>query len=178
MAFVALVALAIVSLRFASSVWQTIISSMTFVIFWAAAIAAIVDRGPRQLFAIGLVTSMGAYGALLFAFPRQGAANWRYHTEFNPDTGSLPTTQLLALIYRAVVDISWYDMTTGKTIAGYDPARQSAAPSAANITLTEWPSRYTFMAIGHCWWAILLGIVGGWFAQWLHRRRSREPTTT
>ena len=172
--FMALCALAIVSLRFATPGWQTAVSGITFVVFWAAAIVAIVDRGPRQVFAIGMAVSMAAYGVVLVAIPRDGNANFQYHTEFNPDAGRLPTTQLLSPIYRAVCEVSWYNMTTGKKVAGFDPATQANATPPANVTLSESPDRSTFMAIGHCWWAILLGLCGGWFARLVYLRRIRE----
>jgi len=172
--FVTLCALAIVSLRFASPGWQTAVSSIAFFAFWAAAIVAIVDRGPRQVFAIGMAVSMAAYGIVLYALPREGAPNLQYHTEFNPDTGRLPTTRLLAPIYQAIRDVRWYDMTTGRIVPGYDPATQANAPGAANMTASEWPSRETFCAIGQCWWAIVLGICGGWFARVVYLRRTRE----
>jgi len=33
-----------------------------------------------------------------------------------------------------------------------------------------------FTATGHCWWALLLGYLGGHFATFVYLRRSREPT--
>ena len=172
---VALIALAIVSLQFASPGWQTAVSGVTFVVFWAAAIAAIVDRGPRQVFAIGIVVSMAIYGLVLFALPREGAPNWQYHTEFNPDTGRLPTTRLLAPIYHAIVEVSWYNMTTGRKVAGPGPLAVGDTPPAANVTLSESPDRNTFMAIGHLWWAIVLGLFGGWFGRFVYLRRISRP---
>jgi len=171
---VALIALAIVSLQFASPGWQTAVSGVTFVVFWAAAIAAIVDRGPRQVFAIGIVVSMAIYGLVLFALPREGAPNWQVHPEFNPDTGRLPTTRLLAPIYHAIVEVSWYNMTTGRKVAGPGPWAVGNTPPAANVTLSESPDRNTFMSIGHLWWAIVLGLFGGWFGRFVHLRRTRE----
>ena len=175
--FMALCALAIVSLRFASPGWQTAVSSITFVMFWAAAIAAIIDRGPRQVMAIGIAVSMAAYGLVLIALPRGGNANRQYHTEFNPDSGRLPTTRVLAPIYRSIVEVTWYNMTTGQPVANQDPASQARRAGAANVTMSESPNRNTFMTIGHCWWAIVLGICGGWFGRFVYLRRKRERDT-
>jgi peptidoglycan hydrolase-like protein with peptidoglycan-binding domain len=41
-------------------------------------------------------------------------------------------------------------------------------------TFREIPPREIFMPIGHCWWAILLGFVGGHFAQYVYWRRTRD----
>ena len=176
--FVALCALAIVSFRFASPGWRTVVLTIVLVMFWTATIVAFVGRGPRQAFAIGCTLSMFMYGLALLSAGDFG--NWSRNPELYPSTGRLPTSQLLNPLFNAIVEVRWIDFQTGKEIKDYDPTSPQNATGAATVTLSELPNRGLFGAIGHSWWSIVFGLCGGWFARfvYLRRIREREPLAT
>lgn len=167
---IALAATAIVSLQFASAGWETVVATIVIVAFALAAIVALVDRHARQAFAIGFAVSMVIYGVVLAgaSFNSQGAS-----LEFNPDTGKLPTTRLLRPVFAAIVKTRWIDFRTGQEVPGYDP--QNPGPDMQFVSLDERPERSAFMRIGHGWWALVLGYLGGWFGRFVYLRRIREP---
>ena len=165
---VALVAVAIVSLRFATVEWRILSVAIAATSFVAAVVLAALGRGVRRAFAIGFATTMLLYVLVLDAMPWQGMAGVRGRTEFNPDVGTLPTTRLLRPLYHAAADVRWVDIRTGRTV----PTPDAAASTSPYLSMGESPSREDFMVIGHAWWAMLLGLCGGAFAQWLHQRRT------
>jgi hypothetical protein len=80
----------------------------------------------------------------------------------------------------AVDDSKWIDFKTGKEIPGYVP---SESPTGGIVVGTgvgrrEVPPRGIFMPIGHCWWGLLLGYLGGIFAAFVFSRRMREQAST
>jgi hypothetical protein len=166
--FVALCATAIVSLRYASPEWRTIVLSIMLIVFCAAAIIALVERGPRQAFAIGCAVSMLVYGITLLVM-------WR--SESNPSTAQLVTTYTLAPLYRSIAEIRFLDFATGQYVNESEYQKAQRSTGSARITLNEMPRRETFMMIGHGWWAILLGLCGGWFARLIYLRRERAEGT-
>jgi hypothetical protein len=176
---VALVALTIVSLRFASEAWWTLVITIAAIALGAAMILAIVDRGERQAFAIGFVVAMAGYGIVLKALPKYSTFGSQGHPEFNPDVGQLPTTILLRPVYHAIAQIGLIDLSTGKPVpnaaAQIGGGLGGGGMGSANYSMSESPPREVFMRIGHAWWAILLGVCGGLFARWVYRRRTREP---
>lgn len=176
---VALVALTIVSLRFASEAWWTLVMTIAAFALCAAMILAIVDRGERQAFAIGFVVAMVGYGLVLQAIPKESTFGSQGRQEFNPDIGRMPTTLLLRPIYHLIADIKLIDLSTGKpvavTAAQVGGGMAGGGMGSANYSMSESPPREVFMKIGHAWWAILLGVCGGLFARWVYRRRTREP---
>ena len=172
---VTLIALAIVSLRFASEAWRTAVLTIVLVAFWAAVIVAAIDRGKQQAFAIGFVLTMIIYAATVLILPLAVYQFNNTNPEFNPATGRLPTTRLLNPLYTAVADVHWFDFFTGKEIRGFDPNKSGSNSGPQQLSLKEYPSRYVFAMIGHLWWALLLGFCGGWFAKWIYLRRIRQP---
>lgn len=168
--FTALVALAIVSLRFSTVGWRTLVIGIALVSLWAAAIVAIIDRGPRQAFAIGFALSLTTYAVVLYALPTIAQRD-KYNPEFNADLGRLPTSRLLGRLYYLVADATWIDARTGQAVPNFDPATQGARPGSAFISASYSPELQIFMTIGHTWWAMLAGLCGGWFAEWIYRRR-------
>jgi len=166
---IALAALAVVSLQFASALWETIVAAIIIVSFVMAAIVALVDRQARQAFAIGFAVSMVVYGVVLsLGSLSSSAAN----PEFNPDTGKLPTTRLLRPVFAAVAESRWIDFRTGQEVPGYDP--QNPGPGMQFVSLDERPERTAFMRIAHGWWALVLGYLGGWLARFVYLRRIGE----
>jgi hypothetical protein len=86
------------------------------------------------------------------------------------------------------------DTSTGKAIPGFDrnnpsipikgtdmPIRfdkgRAVFPAKSYAEFVEIPPRNNFMLIGHIWWAILFGYVGGHVARFLYVRRNGEAVT-
>jgi len=165
---VAAVALAIVSLTYASDWWQIGVVTLVLLTFAAAAIVALVDRGGRQAFALGMVVIMTIYAGLIAYASLQTAR------EFNPEfrgQGSLPTSRLLASVYERFVDRTYVDVRTGKRLMNFDPTN---SPPIIRIQArrVETPPERQFMQIGHAWFALLLACLGGQFARSVYCRRA------
>lgn len=249
---VAMIALAIASLKYADSMWLGIIAGVTMAVLFGALIVAGVDRGRRQAFAIGLALTIIAYGAvLLTGYSVPAASGNSKNVEFDQWEGRLPTTRLLRPLYAAVKRSDWetvprtlkigtssgmvaslqqalnertlpspnievdgdfgsetlravksfqtqagleatgvVESETWKSLGPLLDARTGEAfpidvPDAATANsggvafgggglFRESPPRRIFMTIGHCWWALILGYVGGHFAQLVYRGRLRD----
>jgi hypothetical protein len=182
LALVALVALAIVSLKYASSAWQIGLTSIVLIVFVGAAILAFVDRKSSQAFAIGMVLTMTIYASLI-AWGRLSSSN-SSNREYTT-SGRLPTTRILRMLHEGFARQYWVDPQTGDEIPGFAPnqdapsverrrasSRQTPATIAARRA--EAPSTDAFLRIGHCWWSLLLGYAGGRFARFVYLRRTRE----
>jgi hypothetical protein len=163
---VALVALALVSLRNANyyTVWPAVATGVTMVALFVALIVAVVDRGPRQAFAMGFALTAVAYGLMLLSVRT---------SNFDQFEGWLPTTRLLAYVHRAVDRGGYYDHQTGQLVPDYDPSKLLVG-ATVTASYREDPPREVFMPIGHCWWALILGYAGGWFARFVYSRRTQE----
>jgi hypothetical protein len=190
-ALVAAVAVACAALKYANEYWLAVVSLVTLVAYVAATIVALVDRGPRQVAAVGFLATMSIYAALLYARRPEGAANTlpRSHPEFDPYNGILPTTRLMRPLFEAM-SANWYvDLATGKSLnesqlpsgativsysgGGFAPGGV-AAPTTGFTHVGEIPAREHFMPIAHCFWALLFGYIAAKFARWVYARRLRE----
>jgi hypothetical protein len=94
----ALFAVLLPSLKYASDSWLALVAAITMAAFVLAMIVAIVDRGPRQAFAIGFALTMAAYGLIVTNLPTQ---------EFDQWEGRLPTTRVLRYVHSAVERSEW-----------------------------------------------------------------------
>jgi len=187
---VALVALAIVSLKYASESWVAIVAAVTMLAFFVATIVAAVDRGPRQAFAIGFALTMAGYAMIVMNSTINMHNGGTKKIEFDQWEGRLPTTRLLRYLHMAVEDNKWIDFQTGKEIPDYDPNNPPASVTAtpvkgagarglmlgARVSFVESPPSEVFMPIGHCWWGLLLGYLGGLLAAFVYHRRMRDQT--
>jgi len=171
-ALVAVVALAILSLKYASDAWVAIIAGMAMLALFAAFIVAAVDRGERQAFAIGFALIMVSYGLIVLNMPDPHDRNGGT-LEFDHWSGRLPTTRLLRYVHQAVDRSQWIDTTTGQIIANHD-SHGPTTSGQSSVSLNEIPRRDQFMPIGHLWWGILLGYIGGCFAQFVYMRRAQQ----
>jgi hypothetical protein len=160
---VAVVALAIVSLRYASARWEAIILSFTAIVFFAMVIVALVGRGARQAFAIGMAVVMAGYLAVKLLEPRPTSRHV-----------GLPTTYLLVRLQSLSGDIRYFDSRTGREVEGYNPAAGVAARTGLGVPTvyaSTVPLLENFLRVGHCWWALLLGYVGGVFGRQVYSQR-------
>jgi hypothetical protein len=168
---VALAALALASIRYASTPWRTVVYTIAMAVFMSAAVVAVIDRGPRQAFAIGMVLTMVIYATLV----RNGVAGERgENRELDPRRGRLPTTRAARYIYRSTTSERWFD-DQGNELTDFDPT--NPPPGVRRVTRrgNTSPSRELFMQVVHCWWALFLGFLGGLFARFVYVRRTSEP---
>jgi hypothetical protein len=171
---VALAALALASIRYATTTWRTAVYSITMVVFMAGAIVAIIDRGPRQAFAIGMVLTMVIYAVLV----RNGVYGERgINRELDADEGRLPTTWVASYFYKPVITHRWFDDRTGIELVNYDPNNPPPGVRFVNRRTNTVPASSLFFQIIHSWWALLLGYVGGHIARLVYVRRANELTS-
>jgi hypothetical protein len=177
--FVTVVGLALVSLKYASFIWQVIVGSLAMIIAIAATVAAIVDRGNRQAFAVGVAVTMLAYAIAVKDQDIAIAINRSRGTiQEDPRVELLPTTSLANYLYQVVADEAWVDSATSKIISRYS-ATNSAPPTSGFTPGAEplyriLPDRVAFIFICHCWFALLFAYLGGNFARFVYRRRMKE----
>jgi hypothetical protein len=184
---VALAGLACVSLKFANDWFWIGLSTAAMLLFMAALIAAFIDRGSRQAFAIGFVLCAGMYAA---AVALASAENGR---EFDPYSGALPTTKLMRWPFEKLVFVEFYaanmygQPVDAKRFRSHDEATAYRATLAvpntpggaggvgfSGVSGTETPRREDFLGVAHIWWGLLLGYCGGRFAKLVYVRREQR----
>jgi hypothetical protein len=176
LALVALAAVVLVSLKYASDGWLGAVGTLAAVAFCLAAITALVDRGPRQAAAIGFLVVAGLYGYLVMSYATS------VRSEFGLHSGRFPTTLLLRYAYLVVEDGVWMDSETGQELPNFDPAKQPQRTKIVGNSVVpidefvERPPEGTFVRVGHLWWMLLLGYAGGRFATFVYGRRRRDET--
>ena len=164
---IAAVALAIVSLKYASPAWQIFVGLALMVALILSLAIGLFDRGPRQAFAIANAVVMIAYLLVLIEWVGVGQ--------------KLPTTQLLLNLYPSVVELRWY-YEVGGAVSPQDQDliqvgnRGFYEVRGAILEKREVPNSDVFITIGHCWWAFVLGLLGGHFARFVYVRRMKETT--
>ncbi len=166
---VAFVAVACAALKFAGSVWWAVLSAFAGLVFLAAAVTALLERGPRQAFAIGFIVCAGVYYGLVASASGQGPNN-NSNPELDPYSGRMPTTTLLKPLLEAVVVNKWVD-ATGKEIPNFNPSAGGGFGAGPGAIVILMPTRQDFMRIGHCLWTLLLGYLGGHFGRFVYLRR-------
>lgn len=143
---VAMIALACASLKFANQMWWMVLLNTALVLFPATAILGFVRR--RTVFPIGVVFFVTVYS--LLAFDGKGRELAR--------SGDLVTTKVIQAAYRSIAT------------NGGRPGTIIAQDGSARFAEAE-PSEHYFMRIGHFWFALLFGWIGGLFAVWIDRQR-------
>jgi hypothetical protein len=183
---VAVIAFAIVSVKYASPIWQGIIGLLVMIAVISATLIAIFDRGPRQVFAIGFALVAISYWLLVLGGGKidYGPGD-RRNREFDIWNGRLPTTIMLRPLYERTVSTRWFNSHTNQEVSSDVVAKVSAA-LAANSTGpapplpfrdVQFPSSDAFSLIGHLWWTMLLGFFGGHVARFAYVRRTKEGST-
>jgi hypothetical protein len=168
---IALAALAIASIRYATTTWRTVVYTITMAVLMTGAVTAVIDRGPRQAFAIGMVLTMAIYAILV----RNGVSGTRgENRELDPSDGRLPTTRAASYFYRPTTTHRWFD-ERGNELANFDESKPRPGVRRATRRTNISPSADLFMQIVHSWWALLLGYIGGWFAWIVYHRRISGP---
>lgn len=160
MVFVAITAVAIVSLKYASETWEAIVFGLVLILFSIFLVVALVDRGRRQAFAIGMAVIMAAY-TLMDAYGPQ--PKFRH--------SGIPTNPLLMRLHRTVAVPAYFDQQTGQQILDIAAPADASAATPPNAYIDSVPRLEHFMRIGHMWFAILFGYIGGLFARFVYIRR-------
>jgi hypothetical protein len=151
---VAAIAIAIVSIRYSTRWWHSVVGLAVLLSFFAAGITAIFERGPRQAFAIGFAVVVFGYAVMLAGGRKSYGSNGNALTyEELHGAGYVPTTICLGELYDF-----FHRQGGGRT-----------APLIAGR-----PSQSNFARTGHTWWALLLGYLGGHFARFVYLRRVNE----
>jgi hypothetical protein len=184
LAFVALCALALVSLKYASETWLAVVLGLALLAFLSAIISAAVDRGPRQAAGLAFCLVLIVYGWVVLKIPQWPGNLQSATAEFSLWNGRLPTTLVLRPVYTAMSRERWIDTSTQKAIPNFDPDNPSipianfsngAMPFPGPAAMSQiLPSQEMFAPIGHLWWALLLGYAGGRYGQFIYKRRVRE----
>ena len=179
MILVAAVALAVVSLKYASDVWQGFIGLAAMLALLYVIAVSIFDRGPGQAFAIGFAVAVIAYGLVVANGER--FPNSKQNVELMVSEGRLPTSVLLRSAYQLVTRLVYVDAINGQTMNEEDAQRLLTAASqpgspTPSIRQEFRPPEEFFMQIGHYWWALLLGYVVGQFARFGHQRRPKDKS--
>jgi hypothetical protein len=170
MVLVAVITFAIVSLKYASLFWQGFIGLIAMLAVCAAGIAAIFERGPRQVFAMGFVLVVSVYALFIVAGLKH----------------QLPTSLLLERLYPVVSETGWFNTATNQRETEASAARLMASnpPSIGPLGIAipspvqaeTFPIRIYYYATGHYWWALLLSYLGGKFARFVYMQRTNEQT--
>jgi hypothetical protein len=165
---VALIALAIVSLKYVTEGWRTAVYSITMALFMVAAIVAVVDRGARQAAAIGFVLTATIYGFIVTNGSKNDVDK---NIEFNILDGHLPTTRFTRYFRQPVTTIRYLDSRRQELI-NYDPENRPRGVDHTYFREITSPDPIRTMQIAHCWWALLLGYVGSKVARFVYVRRT------
>jgi hypothetical protein len=186
MAVVGVIAFAIVSLKYASPIWQSLIGLVCILALIAAGISGIFDRGQRQAFAIGFALVLVCYWGLIFsaeAIDDLSGGNVRHNREFDVRTGQFPTTLMLRPMYERIVRYRTVYRATGRDLSEEEAAKLQAAwmanpnPGPPPVSNPEFPQPRDFAVVGHCWWALFLSCFGGLmagYAYWKAKEREQQ----
>ena len=195
---VTMFAIGCLALKNANTIWQTSLSAIVMLAVMGALIIALVDRGPRQMTAIGFFACVLTYAVLLNG----------YSQEFDPYTATLPTSKVMLPIFQLIAKKAIIDGSTGKVVPAPKvqpittprgtvtqllsvafpngpqplipgPGGWSATAGAIPFMAvqTELPQRGHFMAVAHHLWALLFGYAGSLFAKFVYARRQTIPAT-
>jgi hypothetical protein len=176
---VAVAALCIVSLKYASHTWSSLVTTAAMLLVFAAVIVAVANSGSRQKFALAFAILAAGYhfvvdtvgGEVSGLSPAPGFSE----PQVNPEGVLLPTSQLLQFLWLRIQFSEWLDPFTGKSLGkvvpGQPPPPVPAGPGFGP-NVNSHPRYDTFMRIGHLWWALLLGYVGGRVASFVYQRRT------
>jgi hypothetical protein len=182
---VAVVALAIVSLRQASSTLLVVVEFAAIIVLATAALAVIFDRGPRRAFAGGFLLIAIAYGVLVLSGHKGQNGNTLYNAELGNWIGwedggpHLPTSKVLQYAYQLVDHSKYFDPMTEKQIPNVSAKDVVTDGTGQTINgqsfyVEESPSTVTFFTIGQYWWGLLFAYVGGRISRFIFERRTRE----
>jgi hypothetical protein len=176
---VAAIALAILSLLGASIFWQGAVGLIVMLASGAAIITGIMERGSRQAFAIGFGVAMFGYALIVWNGERYAdGPRKNKNMELVGLDGQLPTSLLLHYLHLKIDRSGYIDANTGKDISEAELAKTPLDYSTGTglvagrpVQYVQRPRQEVFSPIGHYWWGLLFGYIGGRFAENLYTRR-------
>jgi hypothetical protein len=149
-----------------AGVWAAVFFGIGLVAIVCMAIIAFVDRGSRQAYAIGFTLAAIIYTATVLV------AQAGFGGELDPYSGYLPTTKLLTPLFTLINQGTWIDLSTGKEIPNYVQPKVSAGGGMGGaVGLRDSLDRRSFMMVGHVFWGLLFGFIGGYFGRLTYARR-------
>ncbi|HEV2972709.1 MAG TPA: hypothetical protein VGY55_22265 [Pirellulales bacterium] len=166
----------------ASEAWVGVIVSVTFVAILAAVIRAIFLTAGRRAFSIGFAICTASYFLLYFYIPLFYPAIPGAH-ELGEDRliDMIPTTKLLNLLYGMthsdanLSPAAWPETIESPVGGGRSGgAFQVGSNAVVRPTVQDVEVARSFLLIGQCIWAWVVGWLGGWFAQLLAWRQARR----
>jgi hypothetical protein len=168
-ALVALAAVASLSLKLANDLWLTLVMTFAMMAVFAAIVIAAFDRGHRQAFAVAFALIAFGYHYIVIT---SSSATGQIPREYEGVSARLPSSQLLYLVWSKFQKTLWFDPMTNESFGSYDPNSPPPAnpPGQMSMQLRSFPSEVHYMQIGHLWFALLLGLVGGFIAQVFYLR--------
>jgi hypothetical protein len=180
---VAVLGFVFVTLKYADTWLWTVLASGAMLLFLAALVTAIVDRGASQATAQGVVIGAFYYCVLFVAIEYVGGENF---SELDPYEGRLPVTKWMRPVFETIVTYEYNAIGYPQRFATQAEAEafllsQGGTPNAmsgfTSIGTFEMPARFEFMLTAHLWWGILLAYLGGKFARFVYLRREARGTT-
>ena len=183
MAIVVVCAVAIAALRNADDYWASGMLLATPLLFGVALIGAACGEERARAQWLGFAILGGCYFVLVFLGPSDA------------NIARLPTAQHLAFLHQKVspTSSSTFVVTTDRPLGRQRWSRTpsslslhvvsspTAAQSSGTIAGTSWASLLpgaadirAFSIVGHCLFALLLGLVGGKVGVWYSKRRERQ----
>jgi hypothetical protein len=168
---VAAIALVIVSFQSGSLFWQGLVGLTAMLAMGMAVIAGVLEKGPGRAFAIGAAVMMCGYALLVTVYRSAEATSVE---------GILPTTVLLRSIYPVFDNSGWvYAATSDPIPVNANPSINPDGSNSLNgqpVHFQQQPVFHSFISIGHSWFLLLFGYLGGRFARFIYLRRSKEST--
>ena len=174
---IAFICVVLTALTYANTVWWLVVSSAAILLLMALAVVALVDRGPRRAFAVGFIACVAVYALLLRA---QGIEKFGSLTQ-----PILPTTIQLNWMYPFFIEEQFSDPASGRLVAYEPPPFAFRWGNRDGVfafdehgrrlrVTTVGPDRFLFVSIGHVFWAMILGLVGGRFALFVCAKGTRR----
>jgi hypothetical protein len=161
LAAVTLIAVGLFALLNASPLWDSIIVSLTLLLLLTALLSLACRPGPRRAFWIGF--AIFGWGYLILVDGPIVARDLTVRS-------NLPTNVVLDMLHMGlarVIDPSSVDRMPPNVRAQRSPSRQN---------IVRLPNRPSFRHIGHCLWAWLLAVIGGFMARHFYLAQERKPS--
>jgi hypothetical protein len=183
----AVVPVAILAIFKATALYVSAVLTLAVIAWIAVAIMAWIDTGSRQAWARGVILAATAYGLLVVwmgtEFELVGSKLATSGVLYYAHVWAVPTgSEPIESVPLTFTSPDGSQITFGNSININSPISVNSANglSATFQSLSVWtntsPTRRDFATIGHVYWGMLLGLVGGWFAAWIERRKREEPS--
>jgi len=169
-----IIAFATFSLKRADPLFETLFFSFTLLVILAAILMAIGRKEGARAFWIAFATTSALY--LVFAhIPDSDGMGPRHN-------GPEVTTQLLRLSYNWLHSDSYDTNFSLQPGGGFDLVQvNTRKPDFARVQggvlhIISSGDFMSFMRIGHSAWALLVGLVAGYFTRFIYERSRLQPT--